>query len=505
MAHTPENPDLVSAQSSVTTCEQHNRVVDQYCTDCKLFICLVCARLSHVTHNWNSVRQLASHKKKNFKATLEDIRQNIIPLLKKKTETIDRMKVENKTKCKQQAKLLNERQDQIIRKLKEINEQRVRKMSQNVSSKNATLDSMKSEVEEKIKGLISTCTSMEKSKMTDRVFIKSCSSLEDFLKNLSKHTTNISTGSFSLHFHLQNLDLRVLESLAGTVLDTDDITLSEISSFVFGADGINSLMTSSEVTSWLYEQNGTQLVQVGLQGEVLNTVDLKSECDAFAIGPNNEIIATHLEAQTISIIASSGTFKRKLSTTPLEPEGVSLANNDNIFVTLVDSSLEFSLNEKSRRLVRLMSISGDVLRDYEFREDGKSRMFTLPRRVIQRKNSDICVLDFINERQGILQVLTMEGEKLSVYTGRELDQDFMPTDVISDSQDNIILTDPANNVLHLLDSEGQFLKLLTPQQDKFSIPISLSLHNETLWVGNYNGRVNVYRYKNDVSWTCSDS
>lgn len=231
---------------------------------------------------------------------------------------------------------------------------------------------------------------------------------------------------------------------------------------------------------------------------MLRTVDLKNECDAFTLGPNNEIIATHLEAQSITIITSSETFKREISTSPLEPEGISLANNDCLLVTLVDNSMEFSLNERSRRLVRLMSVSGEVIRDYEYREDRKTRMFTLPRQAIQRKNDDICVLDYLNEKKGILHVISNDGEKLAVYTGRNLEKDFFPTDVVADDNCNVILTDPANNVLHLLDSEGQFLKLLTPQQDSFSIPISLSLFGDTMWVGNFNGRVSIYHYKNHI-------
>lgn len=498
MAYTLEESYLFMAQSPVEICEQHNRKVDQYCMDCKIFLCLVCARLSHVKHNSESVHKLANDKKNVSKAIFEDIREHDIPLLNRRIDTIDKLKEENEEKYKTQSKLLSRHYSDIARRLTEMKKDQEKRLSENLSRKNVALDALKSKLEQKADYLTKTCKAMERGKMSDYQYVESFSSLEDSQKTISRPRTDILSYNFSLHFQRQSLDMRLIESLAGTLADSDHIILSETNSFVFGADGINSLLASSEVTSWLYEQKGTQIVQVGIQGEVLRTVDLKNECDAFTLGPNNEIIATHLEAQSITIITSSETFKREISTSPLEPEGISLANNDCLLVTLVDNSMEFSLNERSRRLVRLMAVSGEVIRDYEYREDRKTRMFTLPRQAIQRKNDDICVLDYLNEKKGILHVISNDGEKLAVYTGRNLEKDFFPTDVVADDNCNVILTDPANNVLHLLDSEGQFLKLLTPQQDSFSIPISLSLFGDTMWVGNFNGRVSIYHYRNHI-------
>ncbi|XP_062611447.1 uncharacterized protein LOC134273272 [Saccostrea cucullata] len=498
MAHTTDRSDLVLAQTAVKICERHNRNTDQYCKDCKVLVCLVCARLSHVRHKWEPVRKLADDKRKIFRTTLEDVHGNYFPLLRRRIKTIDKTKKENSKKCEEQIAILLRHHDDIFRKLAEIKERHKQMLTESLSRKNADLDVMKTELEEQEENLKEMCAVLEEGNMTDHRFLEHYFSLEDNLKKISRPNTNIASCFFSVFVQPENIDASVMESIAGNIFNTDDISLTEIASFIFGADGINSLAATAETASWLYEQKGTQIVQVGFQGEVLNTVDIKCECDAFTIGPNNEIIVTHLEAHNISIMSSSGVLEHQISTSPLEPEGVSLANNGAIFVTLVDNSMEFILNSGSRRLVRLMTLSGDVMRDYEFREDRKTRLFTLPRRVIQRRNSDICVVDFLNERQGILHVLTIEGQKLGVYTGQSLDHDFLPTDVVADNQCNIIITDPANNVLHLLNSEGEFLKLLTPLKGNYSIPISLSLFGEIIWVGNFNGRVNIYRYKNDI-------
>lgn len=68
-------------------------------------------------------------------------------------------------------------------------------------------------------------------------------------------------------------------------------------------------------------------------------------------------------------------FKCEIFILFLELEGISLVNNDCLLVMLVDNFMEFLLNERSRRLVRLMVVFGEVIWDYEYREDCKMRMF----------------------------------------------------------------------------------------------------------------------------------
>lgn len=68
-------------------------------------------------------------------------------------------------------------------------------------------------------------------------------------------------------------------------------------------------------------------------------------------------------------------FKCEIFILFLELEGISLVNNDCLLVILVDNFMEFLLNERSRRLVRLMVVFGEVIWDYEYREDCIMRMF----------------------------------------------------------------------------------------------------------------------------------
>jgi hypothetical protein len=463
-------------------------------------MCLVCARLSHAQHKWESVRKLAESKKKVFKTTSLDVKEKYIPLLNKRIETIENIKEENTNRCKVQIAILLRHHDAILKQLAKIKQRYKERLTENLSTKNATLDSVKSELEQQTDHLIETCSALEEGNMTDYSFLQSYSSLENTLKAIPRPRKDTSSCYYSMLVYPPQINSHTLESLLGSLRDTDDISLFEVASFVFGADAINSLAACSETACWLYEDKGTQIVQVGFQGQVMNTVDLKRECDAFTTGPNDEIIVSHLEEQSISVIArtSSSFHEKNISTKPLEPEGVTLANNGDILVTLVDDSMKFTLDAKSRRLVRLMTLSGEITRDYEYREDGKTRMFTLPRRAIQRRNGDICVIDFLNETQGIIHVLSSEGQKLGAYTGQNLERNFLPTDILADNQCNIIITDPANNTLHLLNSEGEFVKLFTPSKGSYSVPISLTLFGEIMWVGNLNGRVNIYRYRNDI-------
>lgn len=53
-----------------------------------------------------------------------------------------------------------------------------------------------------------------------------------------------------------------------------------------------------------------------------------------------------------------------------------------------DESERYQPNWHSRRLVRHVILTGDVIRKYKYQEDGQTRLFAVPYKVIQNGNGN---------------------------------------------------------------------------------------------------------------------
>lgn len=181
-------------------------------------------------------------------------------------------------------------------------------------------------------------------------------------------------------------------------------------------------------------------------------------------------------------------------TSPLTPEGVCLTSEGDILVTMADPE-----DENATGLVKMFSMRGKVKRKYEYDSSGE-RLFKLPFRVAQNKNSDICVLDSLDTEHGVLHTISSEGHTQFIYKGvKSLQHPLYAADIVCDDICNIILMDAKNHHIHLLDSAGNFLKFLTRDEGDRRHSLSLALSGDILWAGGHNGYLSVYKYTNN-SW-----
>lgn len=136
-------------------------------------------------------------------------------------------------------------------------------------------------------------------------------------------------------------------------------------------------------------------------------------------------------------------------------------------------------------------MSGDVIHEYEYHEDGHTRLFTLPVRIKQNGNTDICVLNWTSDDSSELVILSLSGCLKSVYLGQNK---CSLTDLVCDTYFDIVVSDMENNQIHLLSAEGEFLKYLL-KENEVNRPFSMSMYDSTLWVGDNYGTVKVFNYE----------
>ncbi|XP_062575302.1 uncharacterized protein LOC134237214 [Saccostrea cucullata] len=358
---------------------------------------------------------------------------------------------------------------------------------------NDQLHHVKSELEKKKRGIVKTVEFMEENNsiMSDYSLIDNHSELTKMVDfDLKGHTTNC---EYSVRFTRGEIKDQLLEALVGRTWDLDDIEMTQKHSFQYGEKFIFVLETISEDQCYIREGTSEYIEKVNNEGAKKQILRIAG--NDICVTKNSNVYFADFNKKCISCLSSSGSASTVISTLPFVPIGICQSVDGGLLVSLRERELDlYKLESHSRRLVRHITVTGDVIHEYEYQEDGHTRLFTLPYRITQNSNSGICVVNRTNEHVGDLVVMTSSGCITSVYRGQNLKNKFSPFDVECDSLCNILVTDIYNKQIHLLSPDGNFLKFLL-SDNEVNCPYTLSLYKSTLWVGHWEGLVKVFKYR----------
>uniref|UniRef100_A0A8W8IZ02 Uncharacterized protein n=1 Tax=Magallana gigas TaxID=29159 RepID=A0A8W8IZ02_MAGGI len=140
-------------------------------------------------------------------------------------------------------------------------------------------------------------------------------------------------------------------------------------------------------------------------------------------GNNGDAYPTDHNNRTIVRLSPSGLVSTVFSTAPLVSLGIYQSPEGVLLVTLKDNESElYKPVSHSRRLIRHVTLTGDVIRENEHQGDGQTRLFTVPQSVKQNTNPDICVGNWTSESTGELVILSFTGSLKFVYRGQKLEK-----------------------------------------------------------------------------------
>lgn len=285
----------------------------------------------------------------------------------------------------------------------------------------------------------------------------------------------------------------------GHVFDLNDINVTMTDSFQYGSKPITVLELLSEDSGFVSDLESDYIVEMNITNKREENIPISYALSVCVTQTGDAYpYITGLNNETIICLSSTGYFSIAFVIYPLTSGGICVSLENGLLVTLGETKSSISewyeLDKRSRRLVRHVTLTGDVIREYEYHEDGKTRLFTVPWRVAQNGTTDICVVNRTSISTGELMILSFSGSIKSVYTGNNLVKVFSPINVVCDSYCTIIVSDMTNSQVHLLRPEGEFVKYLLTEKD-ITHPCSMTLYKSTLWVGDANGLLKVYRYE----------
>nr|XP_022336024.1 uncharacterized protein LOC111132500 [Crassostrea virginica] len=492
MANKEEEFPLGTPQEHALICEKHDlRPIDVTCEDCEEFICSKCAKEDHKDHDWDTISTAATIRTRGLLKAMTKIEEKDIQQIDEHIQKASQQMEENKKRYESQVLKLQKHYDAMVEMLDKIKKKREKILRDSLERKNADMSKAKSSLEEKKKKVLQGVKSIkeEGSTMTDIILIKTH---RELTKLISTEVDYKQKFDFLLRHEGGDINEAMLESMMGQTFDAEQITVTETDSFQGGEEAIFVLEATNESSCLLSNAKFENVVQFSKSGmkEKQFTVSVFGVC----VTDNNEVYVSDVKNMSISCLSPSGSVSPVFSTAPLTPWGICQTMDDGLLITLWDTESDpYQPNSDSRRLVRHVTLTGDVIREYEYQEDGQTRLFTLPRRVTQNGNTDICVINAPRNTTSELLILSFSGSLKSVYPKQEHRHNFSLTDVVCDSYHNIIVSEEKKRSVHLLSSDGEFMRYLLTE-NQINNPSSMSLKKSTLWISDYKGRVKVFQY-----------
>ncbi|XP_062569487.1 uncharacterized protein LOC134231542 [Saccostrea cucullata] len=490
-ANSTKKYTLGSPQEHILMRESHDSPIDVICEDCDEFICGDCAKSNHRDHNWKTLTTAATQRRRGLLLFLKKIKEENLPGIEEKIKKIPQQITENKEFCDSEIKKVQKHYDEIMARLTVIKKRHGETLMENLVRKNDQLNHVKSELEKKRRGFVDTVEFIKEnnSTMSDYSLIDNHRELTKMISELEVHMTNC---EHSVRFTRSEINDVFLESLFGKTVDLDNIGVTQRKSFQYGDNKIFLLETFIEDQCYIKDIDSEYIEKVNQQGAKKRKLSI--DANDMYVTSNGDVYLTDSSDNSISCLSPSGSVSTVISTDPLEPGGICQSVGGGLLVTLADKDSDpYKLKPHSRRLMRHITVTGDVIREYEYQEDGQTRLFTAPNRITQNSNSVICVVNSKSDTAGELVIMSPSGHVKSVYRGQNLTENFNPTDAVCDSLCNILVADINNELIIMLSPDGEFLKILL-QEDEEITPYSLSLYKSTLWVGYWDGLVKVFNY-----------
>lgn len=441
--------------SLIPKCKKHpTEQYVLYCEQCDVPICVQCAHSNeHKKHGFVDIKHKLKSKQEILRKDLQEL------------ETIFPEYEEAASKIKDQKDVLKKNSEQIT---KDLNRQR---------------DIWHKEIDTIIKGLQSKvnkiesdeCNALDKEELKMRNALSEISQIISDLRRLLNANDICAVSEYksrnadfrrvvsylktsSLSFTPGKINREQLEKQIGSLSKPPRLLLEEALIEANIDTNYSQLLNVSCVNDeeiWLSGMDNV-VKQYNLQGELLNSIKTTTGNipQDIAVTQNKELIYTDPKDRSINIVKNSH-IELLTRIHGWRPVGVCSTRSDKILAIMVDDD-----NKQTKVVV----FSGSIqLQSIQWNEQGlplfSSGRYNYIKHLTENINSDICVADF---KARAVVVVRAKGNLRFRYTGSSTSSEgsFCPVGIAADSQGHILIADHINNLIHIIDMDGNFLQYI---------------------------------------------
>ena len=482
------------AQVALNFCLNHpGEEIGLYCKICKKPTCPECFKTDHVGHDFDTISQLYRKINNRRSDLIRDLETQVAWKGSHNREHLCEVKRGNNKSLTTNLENVEKKRTEMHKTVDALIDVHV----QSLNSKGARLCEGISKNEDVFErdesAVLKMLETFKKTTMKGLDLIEYYEELKSKVHALP--TVDVSQCSNTQVFVANEMDRSVVQRLIGEIRETKHRTYSvqQVSSFQCSKNMVHTICPISSDEAWITYDSEKKFTLLRSDGNRIKKVTKDAKRHSFIL-QNESFLLCNEDKNNILKIDMAGKKALWMDVSPLITRFIGHALNGNILITLVDEPVT-TRTTQSQRQVQMVTSLGHILHTYGHKRAGT--MLTLPTRVMQNYNSDVCLvnlfLDAKGSERGNICVFFEDGEMKYIYGGH--DNTFHPSSLCCDSLCNIICTDCYNNTIHIVNSAGFFVQYLFSRETCIPDAFSLALHNETLWIGSDGGEIRVYHYK----------
>lgn len=225
------------------------------------------------------------------------------------------------------------------------------------------------------------------------------------------------------------------------------------------------------------------------KGKVLGIHALKPENHFLidiTVTSDNHLVYSDNRERSINKVKNieDNRTERVITLNGWKPLAVCCSSKDELLVTMQTDDV------KENKVVRFKD--SNVLQEIQYKDQDKA-LYSNPLFVCENTNFDICVSDWDD-----VIVVDSSGEFMFAYNGnrelRRFKNKFNPRGIVCDALQHILVCDFLNNIIHIINHNGHFLRFIDNCDLYCPQDLSISCNNELYVVGNSTDILKVISY-----------
>ncbi|VDI63842.1 tripartite motif-containing protein 2/3 [Mytilus galloprovincialis] len=457
-----------------------------YCNMCEILVCPTCVAKVHKKHDLIEICDAYKIKVERLKNEQSKMQKSNSKMNMKRIQLKKLVLVENSKYSKVREDLLKHEKtvkDQVEKHFKELKN----KLEQNHET---VLISVKSDL-----NAISLFTTQKEDKINEVQDCIDLSNASEFFKEVMKieKFTEIqeprtkSSYNSSPKFVPGNINQSIIGSLQDDGNLSAEINISLVINNVYQTelDAIVDVSPCLDQSIWISSGAYGILHRVKPEG---NNLKVMSECNIkifrMAVTPSNQLILSVEGKTRLQQINNTGELTDSVyDVTPFYPNANHVVSDNKLIV----GAYGFIGNELKRSAVFVMNKKGDKETVYEHDEHNQP-LFTYTLRITSTSTGNIHVVDKISgDWSGKVVVLGQEGHIINQYTGHSTinkSESFKPGDIVTTPSDNVVVMDPVNHILHILNDNGHLISYFNTEDIGIKFPFSFAFNTTgKLYIG----------------------
>ncbi|XP_052105219.1 tripartite motif-containing protein 2-like [Mytilus californianus] len=475
-----------------------------YCDDCELLVCRECVRQEHKLHNFLKFKEKVGDSRLCLTDNLLTLNSARLPRLRENLQDVISLQETKEHDTKDMLTEIVSRADKMIENITLIREKLMNR-SELLHEKNLTV------IEKKIAQINARIDIFERADAFAKGALEHGFDEEIIHEDLELRRQLHNFQPINIYEDIDrpiyvdgDLNELVLKQMFGTVLSeirdlsNEDnkrpaLKVQKISMFVCGNEDIVGICAIKSDVAWLHPKKGSRNTLVNVNGHQMSSLDFGFVVTSLTLSKNGKIYMTDYSINRIISMDSSKKFHTEI-TLSLHPIGIIVCSDEDILICLTDEWIYNTTSKSQRKVVRMTKEFKEKV-TFELDEQGEN-IFTLPIAVAENLNGDVCVVDKIASDKGRVCVLYDTGKLRFVYEHRGASMPFDPSSVCCTRYSNIVIADPANNVVEIVSDGGEFLHFLITEKGGCIMPISLGKDpDDRIWIGCGSGKCIILKYR----------